>query len=188
MKHTGTVELETQRLILRRFRADDADKMFENWAGSEKVTAHLPWAAYKDAESVKDYLRTLENNYSSPSFYDWCIVLKETGEPIGSIGAVGVNDDLSSIGLGYCLSERYWGQGIVPEAGRAVLKLFFETLGAVRVSAAHHTDNPKSGRVMQKLGMRPEGILRKNAKDNKGNFVDVCVYSMTDDDWFKKSD
>ena len=66
--------------------------------------------------------------------------------------------------------------------------VFFETLGAVRVSAAHHTDNPKSGRVMQKLGMRPEGILRKNAKDNKGNFVDVCVYSMTDDDWFKKSD
>lgn len=184
MNHTGTIRLETQRLILRRFTLEDAEKMFKNWANSENVTRYLPWHSYENVDGVKAYLKELQDNYNSEKFYDWCIELKETHEPIGSIGAIGVNDDFSAIGLGYCLSEKYWGHGIVPEAGTAVLKLFFEKLGAVRVSAAHHVINEKSGRVMQKLGMHEEGILRKNAKDNRGNFVDVKLYSITDEDWF----
>ena len=186
MKHVGTVKIETPRLILRKFTLDDTEKMFTNWASSENVTKYLPWSAYKSVDGVIGYLKNLQNNYLSDYFYDWCIELKKTREPIGSVGAVSVNEEFSAIGLGYCLSENYWDQGIVPEACQSVLGLFFEQLGAVRVSAAHHVSNPKSGRVLQKLGMQFEGTLRKNAKDNRGNFVDVKVYSITDDDWFRR--
>lgn len=186
MKHTGTVTLETERLILRRFTADDAPAMFANWAADKEVTRYLPWREYEREEDVKKYLEDLTARYCSEKFYDWCIVPKETGEPIGSAGAVRVDDELSTIGIGYCIGRKYWGHGIVPEAVHAMLKHFFEILGAVRVTGSHFAENPKSGRVLLKCGMKEEGLLRKSTKDNRGNFVDVKVYSVTDDDYFLK--
>ncbi len=184
MRHTGTIALETERLILRRFTAEDAAPMFENWAADPDVTKYLPWKEYSRADDVRAYLKGLEEKYLSPDFYDWCIVWKENGEPIGSAGAVSVNDRLRSFSVGYCLSKKYWGRGIIPEAVNAVLKHFFETVGAARVSGAHFVDNPKSGRVLAKCGFKEEGLLRKNALDNAGNFVDVKLYALTDDDYF----
>mgnify|MGYP001637635280 CR=1 FL=1 len=185
MNHTGTISLETDRLRLRRFTDADAEKMFANWAGNPNVTRYLPWKYYDDVEGVRTYLKELQENYRSPDFYDWCIEWKKTGDPIGSIGAVSVNERLRAVGIGYCLSESFWGKGIVAEALRAVLQHFFKVLGAVRVTGAHFTANPNSGKVLVKCGFFKEGTLRKGAIDNTGHFVDVNLYAVTDDDFLK---
>ena len=186
MNHTGTITLYTERLILRRFTENDAPAMFANWAADREVTQYLPWKEYKSLAETQDYLREVTERYASPDFYEWCVVLKETGEPVGSCGAVQVNDDLRAVGLGCCLSRKVWGLGLAPEATQAMLRHFFETVGAARISAAHHEPNLKSGRVMQKCGMTYEGTLRKNAKDKNGNLVNTCVYSVLAEEYFAR--
>ena len=79
--------------------------------------------------------------------------------------------------LGWVLGRAWWGRGIMPEAARRVLDLLFDEAGFERVTAKHDTENPKSGRVMQKIGMTYEGTLRRSHLNNRG-IVDVAVYSL----------
>ena len=94
--------------------------------------------------------------------------MKETGEPIGSIGTVLVLDDLALVRVGYCMGSRWWGQGIMPEALAAVIRFFFERVGVNRVESCHDVRNPNSGRVMAKCGMQYEGTLRQACLNNQG--------------------
>ena len=75
----------------------------------------------------------------------------------------------------------------MPEAASRILQYLFEEVGANRVSSCHFLENPKSGRVMQKIGMTCEGTLRQNAKDNEGNLVDVKVYSILREEWRERN-
>lgn len=179
MEHKGTTELITRRLLLRRFTVDDAEEMFDSWASDSEVTRYLSWAAHENTEATKQYLTSVCENYADPSNYSWCICDRQSGELLGSIGAINPVEPLSSIGLGWCLKRAAWGRGIMPEAARAVVKFLFDEVKANRIEAIHHALNPKSGRVMQKIGMTFEGILRQYALDNLGNTVDVCLYSVT---------
>ena len=79
--------------------------------------------------------------------------------------------------LGYCIGERWWGSGYMPEAGGAVLQYLFDTVGVNRIAANHDIANPKSGRVMQKLGMRYEGTLRQQGYA-RGRVFDDVWYGM----------
>ena len=93
---------------------------------------------------------------------------KETGKVIGNISVVKLNESIEAADMGYCMSRAYWGKGLMPEALTAVIKYLFEVVGLNRVAACHDVKNPKSGRVMDKAGMRQEGILRAAGKNNLG--------------------
>jgi len=86
--------------------------------------------------------------------------------------------------IGYCIGEKWWGQGIVTEAFRALIPYFFEKVGANRIQARHDSQNPASGRVMQKSGLTYEGTLRKADVNNTG-IVDACMYSILKDEYFQ---
>lgn len=187
MQHVGTQTIETDRLILRRFTVDDAPAMFHNWAGDPQVTEYLIWQAYADVRGVAEYLRSVAEQYDNPTFYEWAIVLKETGEPIGSIGSYNLRESIEAIEVGYCIGRRWWGQGIVPEALRAVTAFLFRTVGANRIEAKHDVRNPASGVVMAKCGMTREGVLRQAARYNRG-ICDVCLYSILREEFFKISE
>ena len=101
---------------------------------------------------------------------------------IGTIGFMWINLDYRSGEVGYSLSRAYWNQGIMTEALRAVLAFGFDTLQLNRIEAQHETDNPASGRVMEKAGMRPEGTLRAKVY-NKGRFTDVRIWAVLKKDW-----
>ena len=88
MNHLGTQSLETKRLILRPFTEADAPAMFRNWASDPLVTEYLIWPAYTAESDVADYLRSVVKQYERADCYEWAIVLKELGEPVGSIGVV----------------------------------------------------------------------------------------------------
>ena len=80
MNKPGTQQLETHRLILRRFRAEDAEDMFRNWASDPEVTRYLTWPAHGSVEITRMVLADWISRYDDGSFFNWAIVLKETGE------------------------------------------------------------------------------------------------------------
>ena len=187
MEHKGTIEIETQRLILRKFKPGDEKQMFKNYTASEKVTEFLTWRPHKSQQDTKAYLDNIVlPEYEDKSTYRWAIVLKEIGEVIGCIDVVDLCDRKKRAELGWVIGDAFWGKGIMPEAGAEVLKFLFE-LGFERIQAFHHIGNPKSGRVMQKIGMRYEGTLRNINYDKDGNFVDCALYAILSGDYYSKN-
>lgn len=177
MEHKGTVPFETDRLYLRAFTPDDAQAMFENWAGDEDNVRYLPWPAYRDAAQVREFLTAREEGYKEPTEYGWCIVLKETGEPIGDVSVVSMDEASDSCEIGWVISKRYWGAGLAPEALRRVMAYLFDEVGFNRIRACHDARNPASGRGLVKSGMRYEGTERQGRKDKYGNYKDVVHYA-----------
>ena len=177
MNHCGTRELETERLILRRFTLDDAPFMHKNWASDPEVTKYLTWPCHESVEASRCVLESWMPCYENDNYYNWAIVLKELGEPIGSIAVVEQKEDTSMVHIGYCIGRKWWHQGITSEAVEAVIRFMFDEVGVNRLEARHNVDNPNSGGVMKKCGLTYEGTLRQAATDNTG-LMDLSVYSI----------
>lgn len=186
MEHKGTATLETERLILRRFTESDAEPAFRNWTSSDTVTKYLRWETHRDVRVTCDYINFLSENYKRPDAYDWAIVCKELGEPIGSIGAVALNERARSVEIGYCIGKKWWRQGYMSEALAAVIKFFFEEVGVNRVYSEHDPRNPNSGKVMEKCGMKYEGTLRQ-ADFNNAGICDIRVYGILAEEYNARS-
>ena len=170
---------ETERLILRRFEISDAEDVFNNYCNNDNVTKYLSWKTHQTIDETKEYLNNVAlPKYQKENSYLWAVVLKETNQVIGSIEASKVDTELKSIMFGWVLSEKYWGQGLMPESARVIRDYLFDE-GFVRIWAYHNAENSKSGRVMQKIGMIHEGTLKKFSYDNKGNFIDCELYAIT---------
>ena len=182
LHHKGTVTIETERLILRRFTMEDAEAMYRNWASDDEVTKHLTWPTHTSVEISKMVLTDWTSHYPEPDFYNWAIVLKENGpEPIGNISVVGINKKVDAAIMGYCMSRTHWRKGIMAEALTAVIAFLFDEVGFNRVEADHAVDNPASGRVMEKSGMRYEGTHRQAVRTNCG-IVDIKKWAILKSD------
>ena len=182
MNHKGTVLIETERLVLRRFQQSDATAMFKNWESDPKVTEFLRWETATDVSEAEAVLVDWIKGYEKPDYYQWAIVLKEIGEPIGSISVVGKNERLDMVHIGYCIGSKWWRKGITTEAFKAIIPFFFNEVGVNRIESQHDPNNPNSGKVMQKCGMKYEGTLRAADWSNKG-IVDACVYGLLRSDF-----
>lgn len=185
MKHMGTVRIGTNRLILRRFTMKDVNVMYKNWASEDEVTKYLTWPTHTGTNITYKVLEEWTQKYNEQDYYNWAIELQETGELIGNIAVSHSDEEKASVFLGWCLGTRWWGQGIMPEAARAVLQYLLMEVGYNRVAAKHDSENLKSGRVMQKIGMTREGTFRASGKNNRG-IVDEVHYYMLRDEYEKK--
>ena len=177
MNHLGTKRLETSRLLLRPFAVEDAEAMFRNWASDEEVTRFLSWPTHRSIADSEGILGEWAGRYRENSFYNWAIVLKELGEPIGSIGVMKQNDDVGLVHIGYCIGKRWWHQGLTSEAMKRVMDFFFDEAGVRRVESQHDPRNPHSGGVMKKCGMTYEGTLRQCFRNNQG-ICDASYYAL----------
>ncbi len=177
MTHAGTEILETGRLLLRPFRLEDAEAMYRNWASDKDVTKYLTWPVHASPEASAEVLAGWVEQYADKSFYTWAIVLKELGEPVGSISVVSRSDAVEKAEIGYCIGKKWWRQGITSEALAQVIAYLFETVGLNRVESRHDPRNPNSGAVMRKCGMTYEGTMRKSDRNNQG-ICDACHYAI----------
>lgn len=177
MEHKGTQRIETERLVLRRFEPDDAEAMYKNWASDPEVTKFLTWPPHKSVDITRKLVGMWISEYAQPDSYSWVIVLKEINEPIGSIAVVKLDEATSTVQIGYCLGRKWWHRGIMTEALGAVIDFAFDEIGANRVEAVHDPNNPNSGKVMLKCGMKYEGTLRQATVNNQG-IVDSAYYSI----------
>lgn len=177
MHHKGTVKIETERLVLRRFVLEDYKYIYANWANDDEVTRFLTWPTHK-SEKVSEYiLKEWVSQYADKKYYQWCIELKKISEPIGSISVVDYNEAVSAVEIGYCIGRKYWNQGYTSEALAALIDFFFNTVGMNRVEARHDPKNPNSGLVMKKCGMNYEGTKIMADKNNTG-ICDTAIYGI----------
>lgn len=184
MNHLGTVTIETERLILRRFREEDSEKAYANWMRDEAVTKYLRWPPHPSVEVSRSIIKEWVKAYDEEDFYQWVIEVKAIQEPIGTISVVRQNERVGSMDIGYCIGSKWWHQGIVTEAFKAIIKFLFEEVKVNRIEALHDTNNPNSGKVMRKCGLTYEGTLRQADFNNQG-IVDTCIYGIVASDYNK---
>lgn len=185
MNHKGTIQLESERLIFRQFKLEDAKQMYENWASLEIVTTYLTWKPHTSESATKEIISLWKREYRRKDFYQWAIILKENDENIGVISVVDSKEHISSVTIGYCLSDLYWNHGYMTEALERVMEFFFEEVGVNRVESKHSVYNPASGRVMQKAGLIKEGVIKQGDMSNIG-LSDLVVYGLVKEDYNKQ--
>jgi ribosomal-protein-alanine N-acetyltransferase len=175
--------LKTERLILRAFELSDA-KIVQRKAGDKAIadtTVNIPHP-YPDGAAEK-WISTHQPKFESGELINYAITLRETGELIGAVGLV-INKRFNHAELGFWIEKDLWGKGYAAEAARALMDYAFNKFGLHRIFAQHMTRNPASGKVMKKLGMHEEGLLKGHIL-RSGKYEDVVVYGMLNDDWNK---
>lgn len=170
MNHQGTKALQTERLALRRFQLEDAEEFYRNVTSDSKVNKFLTWPVHKDVEETRELLTGWVERYENPERYCWAIVLKENEQLIGTIAAPTIKNRTETAEVTYCIGSAWWGLGIVTEALSEVIRYLFEEILVNRIEAGYDIKNPASGRVLEKVGMQKEGILRKAGRNNQGLF------------------
>lgn len=183
IRHQGTKSIETLRLILRRFKPEDAEDMFNNWASDPEVCKFLLWGPHRDLDTTRKRIMNWVNNYDMNHSYVWAIELKSKNMAIGSISVEWANDSSRACEVGYCIGKAYWSRGIMTEALRAVMHYLFYEIGYEHIQAKHDVLNVASGRVMQKSGMHFIKYEYHVGVRRDGSFYDCAVYmkNITDE-------
>jgi len=170
--------ITTPRLVLRPFVPTDAPAI-QRLASAREVAASTlliphPYPEGAAAEWIAGHDDASDNHI-------FAIAPRDGGEVMGAIGLhVDRNHDRAEIG--YWIGVPYWNRGYVTEAAKAIVDYVFNTLGMNRVFAFHFTQNPASGRVLQKIGMKREGTMRQHIV-KWGEHVDVDYYGAVRAEW-----
>jgi ribosomal-protein-alanine N-acetyltransferase len=176
-----TLPIVTERLVLRRYtRADIPDVLaFASQPSVARVTArHIP----ATEEGVRKYI-DLQNSYrpfEKDKVFELAVERKVDGKMIGLVGLI--RRDLGQGEMGWALGAEYRGQGYGTEAAKALMDYGFRWLGLNRVHADTGIDNLASQRLMERLGMRREALLRGSVYQ-EGKCQDRVVYAILVDDW-----
>ncbi len=150
--------LETERLLLRKPHPDDARAIFEGWAQDQEVTRYLTWRPHEQIVQTAEFAHSRIRAWEGAARFPYVITLKASGDVIGMIDP---RIEVPKVGIGYAAARAHWGNGYVPEATRAIIDWAFQQPSIYRVYATTDIDNIASRRVLEKVGMQCEGILRK---------------------------
>lgn len=168
--------LETRRLILRPFTRADAG-VVAALAGDRDIalnTLLIPHP-YSLADAVTWIEKQEEPRHRGEAF-ELAVTLKENGSVVGTIG-LSLSDEKRRGELGYWIGRNYWGHGYASEAAHGMLRFAFEDLLLDRVFAFHFARNPASGRVLEKIGMTHEGVMRKHLS-KWGEAQDLWIWGI----------
>ncbi len=172
-----TPQLTTERLVLGPFRPEDVPAI-ERLAGAREIadtTISIPHPYTRaDAERFITFQREAAARGDEAVFG---IRLGASGELLGCVSLRDIDRVHLQAELGYWIGVPYWGRGYATEAADAVVGYGFGTLGLNRIYAHHMARNPASGRVLERVGMRREGVLRQRVR-KWGRFEDVVVYAV----------
>ena len=152
MKHTGTLLLETERLVLRRFTKEDILPVFNNWSGNPEVTKYLLWSYHKTEKETARFLKKYIRQYYKKDFYVWAVERKEDGEVIGTVDATVFK---SKAEIGYCFGEKFWKKGYAFESLSKMIE-FFKEIGCDCFGATCAVENKASAKLLMRLGFVKE--------------------------------
>ena len=151
------MELLPKRLILRPWEDADAEALY-TYASDPDVGPAAGWPVHTSVQMSREVIRDV---LQAPETY--AVVLRETGEPVGSIGLMeprlqDIEPTERALELGYWIGKPYWGRGLIPEAARALIDHAFADLGCDQLWCAYFEGNSKSARVQEKLGFAPHHV------------------------------
>ncbi|MEJ2355237.1 MAG: GNAT family N-acetyltransferase [candidate division WOR-3 bacterium] len=174
-------KLETERLRLRFFELSDAERVRE-LAGDKAIsdtTLHIPYPYEKGM--AQEWISTHRIKFESGESMHFAIILKTTDELIGAVGLI-IDKGSNRAELGYWIGKDYWNRGYCTEAAGAIVEYGFGQLLLHKITASHFSENPSSGKVMSKIGMKKEGFLKKHVVKNS-KFEDLVVYGILREEW-----
>lgn len=181
INNTGTIPLESERLIYRRTVKSDIDEFFfiqlnpnlRKYLGMSKVGNNLI--------KNRDYFD--ENKYNDKDYYRWTIVKKEDNKILGCI-YLNIHDKKArTAGVDYWIREDEWGCGYVTEAAKRILEFAFDTLNLNRIESCGAKDNPGTWKVMEHIGLKYEGVRESGAFYYYGGLTDLVMYGLTRDEY-----
>lgn len=181
LKHTGTIKIESERLILRKFEYSDIPHMIKNWIANPVVQNEYGEPAYKTFDEVHELINKWMENYNNNDFYRWAIILKENNEKIGQIAFCKVYTEIETAEIEYCIGENYTGKGYATEALNTVIDFSFKKPKFYKLEAFHRIANSRSGRVLQKTIMKEVETVRRFQIENTKPDDDICYGIISDD-------
>ncbi len=173
--------LQTDRLTLRPFTLADAPDV-QRLAGEREIatTTLLIPHPYPDG-AAEEWIQTHETDFNENKSTVYAVTLRNDNTLIGAIGLI-INNDHNHAELGYWIGKPYWGKGYCTEAVRAMFDFGFNTLNLNRIHAHHFGNNPSSGRVLEKTGMKREGISPQHIR-KWDEYVDIILYGILRSDY-----
>ena len=181
--HIGTQTIETERLILRRFEYSDIDSMIRNWIADEKTQWDYGEPCYPTPESVRELFDTKYiASYSKDDYYRWAVLEKGTGECIGQIAFFTVDTANRHAEIEYVIGPAFQGKGYATEMTRAVIAFGFDRINLHRIEIDCRTENTASQRVIEKCGLKYEGVFR-DFFWRKDHYEGRQVFSILKQEW-----
>ncbi|NIF05631.1 GNAT family N-acetyltransferase [Chryseobacterium sp. Tr-659] len=169
--------IETERLILSQLEEKDIPfivELLQHRIYSD-LTSNIPYPYTEN--DAKFWLKMSKEAFENNTGYTFGIRNKE-GQIIGAVGIHDRDDDKAE--LGYWIGIPYWNKGYVTEAAKAIVNFGFNELGFNKIFATHFLHNPASGRIMEKIGMEQEAVLKQEAKKD-GEYFDLVRYCIFKD-------
>ncbi|MEN1938587.1 GNAT family N-acetyltransferase [Paenibacillus sp. 102] len=172
-------KLETKRLILTKLEVSHLDDLFEVYSDPQ-TTTYVPRNVHEDKEETRSLLEKMMETTKEGKSFVWSVIFQENQKAIGTCGIWLLPH--SSASLGAVISPLYWGKGIIVEASEELIKFGFQELSLNRIEGRCDVKNIASERVMQKLKMTYEGILRQSVRINDV-YRDSKVYSLLKEEY-----
>lgn len=185
IKHIGTIDLESERLLYRKTTKEDIDEFFyiqlnpnlRRYLGTTKLGNN----------PVKNLSNFDETKYDNKDFYRWTIVKKEDNKLLGTI-YLNIHDEKAKIaGIDYWIREDEWGNGYVTEAAKTILDFAFNSLDLNRIESCGAKDNPGTWKVMEKIGLKYEGTRNQAIFYYYGGIQDLVIYGLTKEEYLLKN-
>lgn len=174
--------LETDRLVLREIRIDDAETIY-NYLSDSEVIKYLEGST-DSIEEAKGYISWISEGYEKRTDIRWGIELKENNTLIGDCGLGHINEPKIPTELGFMLSKKYWNKGYMSEVLKAILEYGFEELGLHRIQGWTHSDNIISSRLLLNNGFTKEGLHREFVYIwHRGIYFDADMYAILSKDY-----
>jgi ribosomal-protein-alanine N-acetyltransferase len=151
---SGTVQMETKRFVLRKFKMSDAHDIYSNWLSDKDSAKYNAWRVHTSIDETKEYLSEWMSFYKRNDYLHWAVVDKDTEEVIGSITVSNIKKWKKYCEIGYTIAKKLWNQGIATEVLVSVLHYLTQEAGFEKVCAIHDIRNEASGKVMKKAGMK----------------------------------
>ena len=168
--------IHTYRLKIRKLALSDIDDVFE-FTSIDSITKYLSWYAHMDKKQTEKFISSVIQKYEQGDCSQWGITIEETGKLIGIAGFVNYDFSNRTGEIAYIMSPHFWGKGYMPEALSAIIDHAKRYLNPIRIQAKCEISNLASEKVMQKIGMSLEGILR-NYLIVKGVSQSFKMYSI----------
>lgn len=178
--------LETDRLVLRKLGKEDASDIYA-CSSDPEVSKYMPWETHRSIKDSEDYIEMAIEQYELGQLAPWGITLKESEKLIGTIEYVKWLPNHYRAEISFVLSKRFWGKGYILEATKKVIQFGFSHMELQKIEALSMIENVQSQRVLQKLGMRFEGVLR-NHWWIKDQFRDIVQYSILKKEFIENLD
>lgn len=177
LTHIGTDTIETERLILRKFKISDDEAMLKYWIADEIIQSLYSEPVYTTKAEVDELLEKYINSYQKNDYYRWAIIEKNSGECIGQIAYFLVDSKNNFAEIEYCIGSDFQCKGYATEATKAVIQYGFDKINLHKVQICTKTINKPSKRVIEKCGFTYEGTLRDYFYMD-GEYVGRLYFSM----------